>query len=77
MQVAKPIIKKRYIARKSRGYSLQELLQEINPSPTVARKNSMSVNVWRQTKHSENVEQLKPIQKAIEIKHREKPANKQ
>jgi ribosomal protein L13E len=77
MQMAKPIIKKRYIARKSRGYSLQELLQEINLSPTVARKNSMSVNVWRQTKHSENVEQLEPIQKAIEMKYREKPANKQ
>jgi ribosomal protein L13E len=77
MQVAKPIIKKGHIARKSRGYSLQKLLQEISLSSKVARKNSRSVDVLGQTKHSENVEQLKPIQKAIEMKHREKPANKQ
>jgi hypothetical protein len=38
MQMAKPLIKKGYIAEKSQGYSLQERLQEISLSPTVARK---------------------------------------
>jgi ribosomal protein L13E len=71
MQVAKPIVKKGYIARKGRGYSIQEL-QEINLNPRVARKNGVPVDVWRQTKHTENVEQLKPVQKAIEAKRREK-----
>jgi ribosomal protein L13E len=77
MQVAKPLIKKGYIAGKSQCYSLQKLLQEISLSPTAARKNSRSVDLWRQTKHPKNVEQLKPIQKVIEAKHREKPANQQ
>jgi hypothetical protein len=79
MQVAKPIIKRGYnIARKSRGYySLQELSQEIRLSPTAARKNITSVAMLRQTKYSEDIEQLKPIQKAIEMKHREKPTDKQ
>jgi len=35
------------------------------------------VDVWRQTKHPENVEQLKPIQKAIESRIREKPGEQQ
>jgi ribosomal protein L13E len=73
MQVAKPIVKKGYIARKGRGYSLQEL-EEVSLSPRMARKNSVPVDVWRQSKHPENVEQLKPIQKAIESRLREKPA---
>jgi hypothetical protein len=80
MQVAKPRIKKGYnIARKSRGYySLQELPQEIRLSLTAARKNITSVAMLRHTKHSEKAEQLKPTQKAIEMKHREKkPTNKQ
>jgi hypothetical protein len=38
MQVAKPLIKKGYIAGKSQGYSLQKLLQEISLSSRVARK---------------------------------------
>jgi ribosomal protein L13E len=76
MQVAKPIVKKRYIARKGRGYSLQEL-EEVSLSPRMARKNSVPVDVWRQSKHPENVEQLKPIQKAIESRLREKPAKQQ
>jgi hypothetical protein len=38
MQMAKPLIKKRYIARKSQGYSLQELLHEISLSPRMAMK---------------------------------------
>ena len=71
MQEAKPIVKKGYIARKGRGYSLQEL-QEVSLSPRVARKNGVPVDVWRQTKHPENVEQLKPIQKAIESRLSEK-----
>jgi hypothetical protein len=80
MQVAKPIIKRGYsIARKSRGYySLQELPQEIRLSLTAARKNIItSVAMLRQTKYSEDIEQIKPIQKAIEMKHREKPTDKQ
>ena len=76
MQEAKPIVKKGNIARKGRGYSLQRL-QEVSLSPRVARKNSVPVDVWRQTKHPENVEQLKPIQKAIESRLREKPAKQQ
>jgi hypothetical protein len=75
--VAKPLIKKGYIVGKNQGYSLQELLQEISLSPTVERKNSRPIDPWRQTKHPKNVEQLKPIQKVIEAKHREKPANQQ
>jgi ribosomal protein L13E len=74
MQVAKPIVKKGYyIARKGRGYSVQEL-QEVSLNSRVARKNGVPVDVWRQTKHPENVEQLKPVQKAIQAKHREKAA---
>jgi ribosomal protein L13E len=73
MQVAKPIVKKGYITRKGRGYSVQEL-QETSLNPRVARKNGVPVDVWRQTKHPENVEQLKSVQKAIEVKHREKAA---
>ncbi|HEY6757295.1 MAG TPA: ribosomal protein L13e [Nitrososphaera sp.] len=76
MQEAKPIVKKGNFARKGRGYSLQEL-HEVSLSPRVARKNSVPVDVWRQTKHPENVEQLKPIQKAIESRLREKPAKQQ
>jgi ribosomal protein L13E len=76
MQDTKPIVKKGYIARKGRGYSLQEL-QEVSLSPRGARKNGLPVDVWRQTKHPENVEQLKPIQKAIESRIREKPAEQQ
>jgi ribosomal protein L13E len=76
MQVANPIVKKGYIARKGRGYSLQEL-EEVSLSPRMARKNSVPVDVWRQSKHPENVEQLKSIQKAIESRLREKPAKQQ
>jgi ribosomal protein L13E len=76
MQEAKPIVKKGYIARKGRGYSLQEL-EEVSLSPRMARKNSVPVDVWRQSKHPENVEQLKLIQKAIESRLREKPAKQQ
>jgi ribosomal protein L13E len=76
MQVAKPIVKKGYIARKGRGYSLQEL-EEVSLSPRMARKNSVPVDVWRQSKHPENVEQLKPIQKAIESRLRKKPPKQQ
>jgi ribosomal protein L13E len=74
MQEAKPIVKKGYSVRKGRGYSLQEL-QEVNISPRVARKNGVPVDVWRQTKHPENAEQLKPIQKAIESRIRENQQN--
>jgi ribosomal protein L13E len=74
MQEAKPIVKKGYIARKGRGYSLKEL-QEVSLSPRVARKNGVPVDVWRQTKHPENVEQLKPIQKAISLESEKNQQN--
>ena len=74
MQEAKPIVKKGYIARKGRGYSLKEL-QEISLSPRMARKNGVPVDVWRQTKHPENVEQLKPIQKAISLESEKNQQN--
>jgi hypothetical protein len=44
MQVAKPLIKKRYIAGKSQGYSLQKLLQEISLSPTVGGKEKQQAS---------------------------------
>jgi len=60
MQVAKPIVRNGYIVRKGRGYSLEEL-KEAGLDPRVARKSGVPVDVWRQTKHPENIEQLKSI----------------
>ena len=55
-----------------RLYSLQELLQEIGLSLTVPRKNSTPTDLWKPTKYSKNVEQLKPIQKVILRRNTEK-----
>ena len=74
MQEAKPIVKKGYIARKGRGYSLQEL-QEVSLSPRVARKNGVPVDVWRQTKHPENVEQLKQSRKRLNLESEKNQQN--
>jgi large subunit ribosomal protein L13e len=60
MQVAKPIVRNGYIVRKGRGYSLGEL-KEAGLDPRVARKSGVPVDVWRQTKHPENVNQLKSV----------------
>jgi ribosomal protein L13E len=74
MQEAKPIVKKGYIARKGRGYSLEEL-QEVGLSPRVARKNGVPVDVWRQTKHPENVEQLKQSRKRLNLESEKNQQN--
>ena len=72
MQAAKPTVRSGYIIRKGRGYSLGEL-KDAAIDPRVARKSGMPVDVWRQTKHLENVEQLKSIIKTIEP-HKKKKA---
>lgn len=56
-----------YIARAGRGYSLGEL-KEAGIDPRVARKGGVPVDVWRQTKHPENVDQLKSIAKNFKPK---------
>jgi ribosomal protein L13E len=71
MQVARPTVRKGYIIRKGRGYSLAEL-KEARLDPHVARKSGVRVDVWRQTKHPENVEQLKLIVKTIEPRKKKK-----
>jgi ribosomal protein L13E len=71
MQVARPTVRKGHIIRKGRGYSLAEL-KEARLDPRVARKSGVRVDVWRQTKHPENVEQLKSIVKTIEPRKKKK-----
>jgi ribosomal protein L13E len=63
MQAAKPTVRNGYVVRKGRGYSLGEL-KEAGLDPRIARKSDVPVDVWRQTKYPENVEQLKSISKA-------------
>jgi large subunit ribosomal protein L13e len=63
-----------YIVRTGRGYSLEEL-KEAGIDPRVARKAGVPVDVWRQTKHPENVGQLKSIAKNFKPK-KEKPKKK-
>jgi ribosomal protein L13E len=63
MQVAKPTVRNGYVVRKGRGYSLEEL-KEAGLDPRAARKDGVPVDVWRQTKYPENVEQLKSIKPA-------------
>lgn len=60
MQAAKPTVRNGYVVRKGRGYSLGEL-KDAGLDPRVARKSGVPVDVWRQTKYPENVEQLKSI----------------
>jgi large subunit ribosomal protein L13e len=67
MQAAKPTVKSGFYIRKGRGYSLEEL-KEAGIDPRVARKSGVPVDVWRQTKHPENVEQLKSSMKTTEPK---------
>jgi ribosomal protein L13E len=78
MQAAKPTVRNGYIVRTGRGYSFGEL-KEAGLDPRVARKSGVPVDVWRQTKHPENVEQLKSISKTIKSRQpgkKEKPAKK-
>jgi len=62
MQGTKPIVKHGYIIRTGRGYSFEEL-KEAGIDPRLARKSGVPVDVWRQTKHPENVDLLKSISK--------------
>jgi ribosomal protein L13E len=63
MQVAKPTVRNGNVVRKGRGYSLEEL-KEAGLDLRIARKGGVPVDVWRQTKYPENVEQLKSIRPA-------------
>lgn len=72
MQSAKPIVRNGYIVRTGRGYSFDEL-KEAGIDPRAARKQGVPVDVWRDTKHPENVEQLKSVSKAIESRREGKP----
>jgi ribosomal protein L13E len=66
MQGAEPIVTKGNIVRKGRGYSLAEL-KEADLDLRSARNDGVSVDVWRRTKHQENVEQLRSIAKISEV----------
>jgi len=72
MQAAKVTVRNGFIIRKGRGYSFDEL-KEAGIDPRVARKSSVPVDVWRRSKHPENVEQLKSVSKAIESRSESKP----
>jgi large subunit ribosomal protein L13e len=72
MQAAKVTVRNGYIIRKGRGYSFEEL-KEAGIDPRVARKSGVPVDVWRRSKHPENVEQLKSVSKAIESRRASKP----
>jgi ribosomal protein L13E len=74
--IAKPVIKRNfgYIVRKGRGYSIEEL-KEAGLDRMAAQNAGVPVDVWRKTKLAENVEQLKPIAKAIKESPK-KPAKK-
>lgn len=67
MQGAKPTVRHGYIIRTGRGYSLGEL-EEVGIDPRAARKRGLPVDIWRQTKHAENVDQLKSIAKTVKPK---------
>lgn len=67
MQETGPIVKHGYIIRSGRGYSLGEL-KEAGIDPHLARKSGVPVDVWRQTKHSENVDRLKSAAKNLKPK---------
>jgi large subunit ribosomal protein L13e len=75
MQGAKPTVRSGYIIRTGRGYSFDEL-KEAGIDPRVARKSGVPVDAWRQTKHPENVEQLKSIAKTIQSRKRPKATKK-
>ena len=74
--IAKPVIKRNfgYIVRKGRGYSLEEL-KEAGLDRMAAQNAGVPVDTWRKTKLAENVEQLKPVARAIKESPK-KPAKK-
>jgi ribosomal protein L13E len=65
-EIAKPVIKRNfgYVVRNGRGYSLDEI-KEAGLERRVAQRHGVPVDVWRKTKLAENVEQLRPVAKAI------------
>jgi ribosomal protein L13E len=67
MQGAKATVRHGYITRTGRGYSLDEL-KEAGIDPRAARKRALPVDIWRQTKHPDNVNQLQSIAKTIKPK---------
>jgi large subunit ribosomal protein L13e len=75
MQAAKPTVRNGYIVRAGRGYSFEEL-KEAGLDPRVARKSGVPVDAWRQTRHPENVEQLKQISKTIKSRQPTKKEKK-
>lgn len=69
MRINKPIVKRQIrdieLIRKGRGFSRSELKESGLDNIKVAKKNGISIDVFRKTKISENIEQLKPIIKEI------------
>ena len=77
-QINKPIIKHPIgdieLIRKGRGFSRSELKDSGLNNIKIARKNGIPVDMLRNTKNPENIEQLKPIVR--EILDSKKPAGK-
>jgi large subunit ribosomal protein L13e len=74
MRETGPSVRHGYIVRTGRGYSMTEL-KDAGIDPRFARKSGVPVDVWRQTKHPENVDQLKSIAKNFKPK-KEKASKK-
>jgi ribosomal protein L13E len=77
-RINKPIIKHPIgdivIIRRGRGFSRSELKDSGLNNIKIARKNGIPVDMLRNTKNPENIEQLKPI--AREILDSKKPSGK-
>ena len=77
-RINKPIIKHPIgdieLIRKGRGFSRSELKDSGLNNIKIARKNGIPVDMLRNTKNPENIEQLKPIVR--EILDSKKPAGK-
>ena len=77
-QINKPIIRHPIgdieLIRKGRGFSRSELKDSGLNNIKIARKNGIPVDMLRNTKNPENIEQLKPIVR--EILDSRKPAGK-
>jgi ribosomal protein L13E len=77
-RINKPIIKHPIgdieLIRRGRGFSKSELKDSGLNNIKIARKNGIPVDMLRNTKNPENIEQLKPIVR--EIFESNKPAGK-
>ncbi|HKI07584.1 MAG TPA: ribosomal protein L13e [Nitrososphaeraceae archaeon] len=77
-RINKPIIKHSVgdieLIRRGRGFSRSELKDSGLNNIKIARKNGIPVDMLRNTKYPENIEQLKPIVR--EILNSQKPAGK-